>query len=417
MTTDDDLLRKLSEGLGQKPPKKLGLAVSGGGDSLAMLHLAARLAPAHSIRLSAATVNHGLRDAAADEARMVAQTCADLNIPHQTLTWQRPPGAGNLQDQARRGRYRLMAEWAVAQQLDAVALAHTQDDVAETFLMRLSRRAGVDGLSSLSSARSDLGVWWHRPLLDVSRADLRAFLTRNGVSWADDPSNCDDSYLRVRARKALVELAPLGIDASVLADVAVNLTTARDGLRMVAFKASERAIQYVNGDLLIDIAAIREEHHETQRRIMASALMFVSGADYQPRAEKLWPFWVAVIDQAQQATLHGCIGQSGNGIARIHREYQAVRNTTSVPGAIWDKRWILTGPDSAECVVKALGPDGLPQCPDWRDTGIPRAALLASPAVWRHNRLISAPLAGFANGWTATLAPNCVSFDAFLLSH
>ncbi|RME16806.1 MAG: tRNA(Ile)-lysidine synthetase [Alphaproteobacteria bacterium] len=93
----------------------LGLAVSGGGDSMALLHLMATLAPARGLSLRAATVDHGLRPEAADEARFVAEVCARLGVPHETLVWDGRAARGNLQAEARAARYRLLAGWAAGQ--------------------------------------------------------------------------------------------------------------------------------------------------------------------------------------------------------------------------------------------------------------------------------------------------------------
>ena len=101
-----------------------------------------------------------------------------------------------------------------------VALGHTQDDQAETVLMRLARRAGVDGLSGMAAWRVHLGVGWVRPLLGVARGELRDWLKARGQDWIEDPSNEALRFDRVKARRALAALGPLGIDAEVLAGVA-----------------------------------------------------------------------------------------------------------------------------------------------------------------------------------------------------
>ena len=131
-------------------PTALGVAVSGGGDSVALLCLMADWAAPREVRLAAATVDHGLRPEAAAEAAGVAALCGRLGLAHATLRWEGWDGRGNLMDAARRARRRLLADWAAEQGLAAVALAHTRDDQAETVLMRLARGAGVDGLSAMA---------------------------------------------------------------------------------------------------------------------------------------------------------------------------------------------------------------------------------------------------------------------------
>ena len=185
---------------GDKRPGKIGVAVSGGSDSLALLFLLHEWA---QVPIAAATVNHGLREEAQSEVELVAGVCDDLGIPHRALKWQGWDGKGNLQDQARQNRYSLLADWARGERCETVALGHTMDDQAETFLMRLARSSGIDGLSGM-----DGRIWrndqrFDRPLLSVRRAELQDYLTQRGVDWVDDPSNEDERFDRVKARKAL----------------------------------------------------------------------------------------------------------------------------------------------------------------------------------------------------------------------
>ena len=141
----------------------LGVAVSGGGDSVALLLMLATVARGRP--LAAVTVDHGLRPESGDEAAAVEALCAARGIPHATLRWNGWDGAGNLQDRARQARRTLIGAWARANGIGAVALGHTLDDQAETFLMRLARGSGVDGLSGMAPATRAEGVLWLRPLL------------------------------------------------------------------------------------------------------------------------------------------------------------------------------------------------------------------------------------------------------------
>ena len=136
--------------LGRSFPSEVGLAVAGGGDSMAMLALAHGWARVFGVRLWMVTINHGFRTEAAAEAEMVAAECALLGWPHATLHW-RWDGRGNAMEAAREARLRLIAGWRG--HLRHVLVAHTQDDVAETFLMRLARGSGVDGLSAIQARR------------------------------------------------------------------------------------------------------------------------------------------------------------------------------------------------------------------------------------------------------------------------
>jgi tRNA(Ile)-lysidine synthase len=194
-------------------PPALGVAVSGGGDSTALLVIAARWAHARGHAISAATVDHGLRAGSAAEAAGVAALCARLGIPHETLrAGNLRDAGGNLAAAARDARFALLGGWARAQGLSAVLLGHTMDDQAETVLMRLARGSGAEGLSAMQAVLERAGVVWLRPLLGARRAALREVLRAEGISWVEDPSNEDAQYDRVKARQALAALAPQGID-------------------------------------------------------------------------------------------------------------------------------------------------------------------------------------------------------------
>ena len=385
----------------------LCVAVSGGSDSLAMLHL---LHDAGWV-LEAVTVDHGLRPEAGDEAEFVASACEAIGVPHTILTWQHRDIVGNLQDQARRARYALIRDWARQKGIRAVALGHTMDDQAETFLMRLARGSGIDGLSGMQRVRDDQGVIWLRPFLGARRVDLKAYLEARGITWIDDPSNADPRFDRVKARRALEQLAPLGATPEKIAEAASHLSDARRFLNDEARALFEAHGHEDRGDVVLDAPAYVEAHSEMQRRTLIAALRWVSGADYPPRASALAEVTEAAA-AGQQSTLRGCVLMPGETL-RITREHNAVKDTRSPTDQLWDGRWRLDGPHAGDLEIHALG-DAVKDTP-WRETGMPRQSLLASPAVWRGEELVAAPVAGLANGWTAS-ATGRGNFADFLLS-
>ena len=186
--------------LSEDPGARLGLAVSGGGDSLALLLLAQAALPG---RIEAATVDHGLRAESGDEAAFVAGVCSELGVPHRTLPVT--VATGNLQDRARAARYAALGEWCEAHGLDALATAHQMDDQAETVVMRLNRGSGLSGLAAIRALQSlpEVPVPLVRPLLGWRRAELASLVADAGWEAVDDPSNHSDTFDRVRLRKAL----------------------------------------------------------------------------------------------------------------------------------------------------------------------------------------------------------------------
>lgn len=405
------LLERFLQGPGLAEAPVLGLAVSGGSDSLGLLHLAVEA----GLTCRAVTVDHGLRPEAAAEAETVARICAGLGVPHAVLRWQGWDRRGNLQDQARRARYRLIADWALAQGIGAVALGHTEDDLAETFLLRLARGAGVDGLAAMQARRLHLGVTWLRPLLGCARAELRADLVARGVVWADDPSNDNPAFDRVRMRQAMVGLAELGLGPERLAGVAGHLAEVREALETTMLEAARRLARIDAGDVLL-APPVFDLPAEILRRLLLQALAFVSSAEYGPRGPALQRA-TRLLRAGRPVTLHGCRMLPGRDGLRICREARAVAGCIAAPGALWDGRWRLRGPQNNGLEIRSLGTEGLAACKDWRATGRPRASLIASPAVWQGDRLVAAPLAGADNGWSAETERLQEAFFLSVLSH
>ncbi|SEM61255.1 tRNA(Ile)-lysidine synthase [Roseovarius tolerans] len=417
MTTDgSDIRHSLTRHFHPGVPGVIGVAVSGGSDSLALLYLLDEWRRDGGPDLRAATVDHGLRAEAAAEAAEVARICAGLGIAHDALTWGGHDGAGNLPDRARRARYALLAEWALGHGIADIAVGHTEDDLAETFVMRLARGAGVDGLAAMRDRWREAGVTFHRPLLGLGREALRDLLRARGVAWVEDPTNSDAAYERARTRAALAALAPLGIDTATLAATARKMAGARAALYHQAYGLAQDHVRIEAGDVVIARAALRDMPDEAARRILQSALRWINGAEYPPRGPAMTQFLAAARD-GETMTLQGCYMQAQGDMLRIGREYNAVAGLRVPQGQVWDGRWCINGPEVAGAEVAALGPEGLRACPDWRAGGLPHGAALASPALWRGEELLAAPLAGWSGGYALRLSRDGASYFDALLSH
>ena len=391
---------------------RIGLAVSGGGDSMALLHLAQHWARGNGVTLSCVTVDHGLRAGAAAEAAMVADQCAILAISHHTLHWTGWDRQGNLQDAARQARRSLIRDWAMTHDISLVLLGHTADDQAETVLMRLARGSGVDGLAGMAAYNAGTPAIF-RPLLGLHRQTLRDWLTAQGVTWADDPSNDDSRYDRIKARQMLGHLASLGLTPDRLLQTAEHMQAAQRSLRRAAADFATSHVTQDRGDLRLSPAVLDLAHGDTERRVFAAALGWVGSSDYRPRFDALGTL-AAQLRRGQGGTLSGCLLTRDGDMIRITREAQAVQGVQSTPDQIWDRRWHITGPATGGETVRALGQSGLRLCPDWRDSGLPAASLTASPAIWQGETLLAAPLAGFNPDWTAQIVAD---FHTSLLSH
>ena len=223
MVPDAALVERFSDDLGVlvTAGARVGVAVSGGPDSLALLLLAAAARPD---QVEVATVDHGLRAEGREEAAFVAQICERLGLPHATLTarWSEVPQTA-IQERARQQRYLLLGYWAEERGLDALATAHHADDQAETLLMRLARGSGVRGLAGMRPRSVTPGshIKLIRPVLGWRRSELEAVCTKAGLNPLADPSNEDDRFERIRVRRALAGCEWL--DPAAVARSAANL--------------------------------------------------------------------------------------------------------------------------------------------------------------------------------------------------
>mgnify|MGYP000160590359 CR=1 FL=1 len=419
MSADSDFLKfQFNSAIASEAPGRIGIACSGGGDSLALLRLAVDYARENGAELHCITVDHGLRSGSDAEAEGVTLICQGLGIPHEITRWTNWDGQGNLQDEARRARYGMIADFAQRLELDLICLGHTSDDQAETVLMQIARSAGVDGLAAMAPKRDHLGVTWLRPLLQTRRKDLRGFLLEIGQEWVDDPSNEDERFDRIKARNILEALAPLGVSTEKLCTLAGNMADARHALNQQVWHFAGDVALVQEGDVLLHRENLMRGHFETRRRLLRHALTWVSASDYGPRQREIMNLFKAIKEE-RTATLAGCLIAIENDRIRISREFSAVANLQTAPGELWDNRWRLTPneSDATGVTIRALGEEALQLCPDWRETGLSRASTIASPAAFRGDALLAAPLAGLNNGWSAENACGEKDFFNSLVSH
>lgn len=266
------------------PDRSLIVAVSGGPDSLALLLLA------HAVlgdQCSAVTVDHGLRPESADEARHVAAICAQIGVPHETVTIPPRPDAQragiNISDWARNIRYELLFLQSLVSGA-WVATAHHADDQVETLLMRLNRGSGVAGLAAVRPTVRNFVI---RPLLDWRRAELAALVDHAGLTAISDPSNVDDRYDRARLRKAIASAD--WIDARAFSRSARALDEANQALEWATDQLLARIAVPVDDPArrVLDMArADGAIPHEIVRRLVRRMLHAIN-PDCDPREAAL----------------------------------------------------------------------------------------------------------------------------------
>lgn len=289
------------------PDVKIGLAVSGGPDSLALLLLAAAARPG---KVEAATVDHGLRPDSPAEAAMVAELCAELGVPHRILTvkWPEKPKTG-IPERARAERYRLLRDWASERGLGGLATAHHLDDQAETFLMRLNRGSGVRGLGGMRRIGPSPagGVQLARPMLGARRWQMEALCLDSGVTPVDDPSNRDPQFERTRIRAALGEAAWL--DPIAITRSASHIAEAEDSLVWTTDQVWRRSVKRDGEQLLFKAQGIPRE---IRRRVVSRVLAHLGNENAaEPLRGQEVNKLLAALSNGRKSTLRGVLCSGG----------------------------------------------------------------------------------------------------------
>lgn len=341
------------------------LAVSGGRDSMGLLAMAARAATLPDApHFSVLTVNHGLRAAARDEAQMVAATCAELGLPHHVLEPDVKLGGTDIQQQARYLRYRLMADFCRAHKAPLVTAHHLYDQ-AETVAMRLARGSGVDGLAGmaqkqwLETAAGRLLLL--RPLLEASPDNIRGALPH-----ADDPSNEDTRFERVRWRKHMPHMAQAGLTPAALAGLARDMRGLRDGRRGFLRDWLETHGDWHDyGVLALPRAALLALPTETRDTLLSACVRYFGQHDFPPRRAALSAFAGHISGATSgAAVLGGVLMRWRKATVFLGREYAAMPesdtglNTGWHADRFWDRRFRpVQKPDGH--IVAPLGAAGV----------------------------------------------------------
>lgn len=288
------------------------VAVSGGPDSMALAYaLSQHLGSKKDLHLI--TVDHGLRAEAKEEASMVAKWAKENNVTHTILKWQGDKPDTGVMEAARDSRYEIMADYCRTHKIKTLFVGHHQDDQMETFLIRLFKGSGLDGLASMSPLRNyDENLKLARPLLDVSKKDILDFCEMNNIPFATDPSNENDTYLRPRLRKLIPELEEEGLSGKRISTLVKRLARVRKSLELLtdqAFEQHRRAADTKN--VIMDYVGLSQLPEEIVLRVIQKALeMMRPESKYNVRMEKLEELFESMWNDPKNfkpRTLGGCI--------------------------------------------------------------------------------------------------------------
>lgn len=303
--------------------RRVGLAVSGGPDSLALMLLAVEFARQHGAheRFVVYSVDHGLRQEAAGEVAYVTETAQKLGFAARALRWEGQKPATGIQQAARNARYALIADAMAADGAEILVTAHHLADQAETVLMRLAHGSGVEGLRGMDYFAEIAGLVVVRPLLGIDPVDLAKLVAASGLKPAIDPSNSDTDYERVRWRRMLPQLAALGLDARRLSRFADRMRDADHALAAMAATV-ETTLDLDTGGRSVRREALLRAPRAVAIRIMAKLLDEVGGgqkphelASVEALTDKL-----RSVSALKRTSLHGCLISSDGEKILVARE-------------------------------------------------------------------------------------------------
>lgn len=405
--SDAEFASRMARLGGFESAPRLAVGVSGGGDSLALTLLLHRWATEQGGALLALTVDHALRPESAAEAAGVAQTMARIGVPHRVLRWEGEKPHAGLQAAAREARHRLLIAACVEAGVPHLALAHNQEDQAETLLLRLSRGSGVDGLAGMAPSRPAGPIRLIRPCLDLPHERLLATCRAAGMNWVEDPSNQNPRFARARLRVVGALLAEEGLTAERLAETARRAARARAALeRATADLLAVAASLRPEGWIRLDPAPVMDAPEEIALRALTRCLTVVGGGLRPIRDAAVERLYGELRDGLEGGrTLAGCRTLRRRGAVLIVREAEAVTDRRPVaPGESvwWDRRFAVT-PSAARRVpveVARLGVSGwsrvVAEKPELRRLDLHATVRETLPGLWSDGRLLAVPTLGFA---------------------
>jgi tRNA(Ile)-lysidine synthase len=372
--------------------RRVAVAVSGGGDSMALALLAAGWGEALCL-----IVDHGLRAESAEEAVLTASRLGGLGIAHRVLRVEGLlPGAG-VAARARDARYGVMRAAMLDAGLTDLLLAHHRADQAESVLMRRAAFRGPAGLAGMAVLSETPAIRLLRPLLAVPPGRLRATLRAAGLAWVEDPSNADTRSTRVRTRLSLNDSAGDGAEIAGLAEAArqAGLARAAEGAAVAAELASCCSF-WPEGFVVIDAKTLSEAG-------LASLIRMVTGAAYPPRGRGLR----RLARDLRPATMAGArllpAGKMGPGFLLVREARGVAAMTPAVADMVWDGRFLLApGYVPPACAVVVPGGEA-------RHRHLPAAVRAALPRLLVAGEEVAAPF-WFVPANMAAPAPFMPSF-------
>ena len=323
----------------------IAVAVSGGRDSIGLCLLVNEWAQKCDGWVSAITVDHQLRPESAEEAKQVGDWLVGFNIDHHVLVWEGSKPSSGTQAAARKARYDLMEEWCRRAGVLHLFLGHHQDDQAETVLFRLQHDSGIDGLAGMSAVRERSHIRLLRPLLDIPRENVTAYLQDQNQAWIEDPSNKNPKYARTVLRNSLESADEGELTIEQLTTLSNRCARARIVLEEDAARVMAQCCRvYPEGYVQLDVAKFRTVPAEISLRVLSRAIRCIGGRGYGPKQAQLERVHGLIQEGRfrRSRTLGGCQISYRDGVLLVFREYRnlpALVEMTAGQPILWDNRF------------------------------------------------------------------------------
>ena len=297
------------------------VAVSGGSDSLALVSIIKNLMQENKYKFFFAIVDHNLRKNSAAEALSVKRLLSKYDI-NLTILKNKKKIDKNIQKNAREIRYNLLEKFCKKKKAKSLIVAHHQDDQVETFLMRLSRGSGVEGLSSMNEiATLKQGTSLIRPLLDFKKNELISITKHTFNKFFKDPSNTNRKFLRTNIRELKKNLEKKGIGFEKIVRSIKNIASTKEAINFYVERSIKKYITFKGKLTILNLEKFRQEPKEIKFKIVNKIIKKTTNSYYPPRSKKV----LNLIDGFQRnrikkLTLGGCVFERKNRFLFVSKE-------------------------------------------------------------------------------------------------
>tara|TARA_B100000929_G_scaffold288498_1_gene277099 strand:+ start:2628 stop:3887 length:1260 start_codon:yes stop_codon:yes gene_type:complete len=401
-----NLLKKVEAIL---PKSKVAVAVSGGVDSIALMHVLSSSKLISNKNILILTVDHGLREGSKKDIHLVVDSSKKLGLRSQALKWKGSKPKNRIQEIARDKRYELLTNVCKQEGIKNLFLAHHLDDQIETFFMRLSKGSGLHGLTSFKAITTRDGIKLHRPFIDTPKKDLLRYAKVKNLNWSDDPSNYDDRFTRSRLRKVLPILYQEGFNQEQILISLKKMKIVDDAIEDVTEEYMRKYLKiYNNIAIFLSEELFFTAPKEIQIRVIEKSIKVFSSSSYSPRRQKIENLigWIQSNSQDSAKTLGGTIFRKRKKELLLYKEPKLLDASVPIKPSLnkykkWDSRFLVKINKPCEGMVRELGKDGIKFLKTKKIVGkngydnVPISAFYSAPSFWNKKGLISAPFLGY----------------------